>query len=182
MKSKKTDDRSSNFHLAYIFLVLFFVAGITFLALSMFLPKKQNSDDDALSTTVNTTEQTSSSTSTSASDPAADKTPKQNEDGSDAAPDSINASITMNKISGEKYMLRITIYELLDSGSCELYMENSNGSSVKRTAKIIATGADSSSCEGFDIAKSGIEGGTYDFTVKLTSGEKSNTLKGVIKI
>jgi hypothetical protein len=190
MKKRKHQKNTSSFRISYIFLILIFVSGLTFLALSMFLPQKKTSDNDSLNTVTNDTEQQFTEPGRGGSDEddneaeqaAQEKTPKQNESGSDTPTGSINASITKNEVVSGKYMLRVTIYELLNSGSCELYMENTNGSSIKRSANIVATGADSSSCEGFDISTSGIDGGTYNFTIKLTSGEKASSITGIIKI
>ena len=178
-KHKKNND--SNFHIVYIFLILIFVAGITFLTLSMFVPKKQS--ENTQNTTVNETEQKAKKEeSQNNNSETNNQTPKQNEDEPEADEKSLNASITMNEVSDGKYRLRVTVYELLESGNCSLHMESSRGDTVDRTAKIINAGASSSSCEGFDISTSGISSGSYNFSVKITSGERTKTLTGVIQI
>lgn len=185
MKKQKKDGGSS-FKSMYVFLIPVFVAGITFLCLSAFIPKKtDNNEDDKLSTAVNndspksSTESKNNETEESGENP--DKTPKQYED-ENKDTSSINASITKNEVVGGKYLLRVTIYEILNSGSCKLHMETSHGDSLDRSADIISVGADSSSCEGFDIPVEGISNGVYNFTVSLSSGDKTGSVKGTIRI
>ena len=182
---KKPKSRySSSFHIIYIFLILAFVAGITFITLSMFVPKKQKDSGSNLNTTTNETEKQNqtNNTQTENKEENNNQTPKQNEDESDADEKTLNASITMNEVNNGKYTLRVTIYELVSSGNCTLHMESARGDTLDRTARIIDAGANSSSCEGFDIATNGISSGSYNFTINLKAGEKSKTLTGIIQI
>ncbi len=179
-KQKKKQSEGPKF--GYIFLILVFVAGITFLGLSIFMPKKSNDDND-LSTAINETERKDNpDTEAQNNTDNPDKTPKKYEGDDESDETKINADISTNEISNGKYILRVTIYELLGEGTCKLHMETQNGDSVDRSAKIEAIGPDSSSCDGFDIATSGISSGTYNFSVTMTSGSKTGTVKGVIKI
>ncbi len=182
MKSKKNKQKKiGEFKFSYIFLMLVFAAGITFLALSLFVPKKAKSDDDTLSTVINETEKKNKTESDENGNENPDNTPKQFE-GEKEKTDTIDAEIAMNDVSDGKYTLQISIYELLGEGTCKLHMETKKGDTVDRTAKIITIGPDSSSCDGFEISTSGISSGAYDFTVTMTSGNKSGSVKGTIKI
>ena len=192
MKKRKKKNKSG-FKVSYIFLILVFASGITFLALSMFFPqKKTEKNDDSPNTIVTETDpeiiepgrggsDDDETDNNEAEQAAKEKTPKQNEDEPDTPTGSINASITRNEVINGKLVLGVEIYELLDGGSCDLYMENTNKSSITRSVKIVAD-ASSSHCEDFNISVGDIESGSYNFTVKLKSGEKTNTIKGTIKI
>lgn len=183
MKSKKKQQKSGELKFSYIFLVLVFVAGITFLTLSIFMPKKEKEDDNNPSTTINETENKDSSENVKAGEGEnPDKTPKQFEGDDETDKAKINASISINEVSGGKYTLQVMIYELLSEGTCKLHMETNNGDSVDRSAKIVTIGPESSSCDGFEIPTSGISSGTYDFSVTMTSGTKTGSVKGTIKI
>lgn len=180
---KSKNKKSEGFGFIYIFFILVFVAGITFLGLSLFLPKKSK-NDDGMSTAVNETIKNSNpeiDEKNNGENP--DKTPKQYEEGDDETDKTkINASITTNEINNGKYVLRVTMYELVNDGTCKLHMETSNGDTVDRSAKIEVIGPDSSSCDGFDIPTSGISPGNYNFTVTMTSDSKTGSVKGTIKI
>ena len=181
MKNRK-HKRESNFKIAYTFLILIFVAGITFLTLSVIVPSKEKGNDNAVNTVVNKTEtEKQSNTQSGNTEDPTDKTPKQYED-YEKDENNLNASITMNEVNNGKYTLRVTIYELLSSGTCELEMKTNSGDSLRRSANIINTGADSSSCEGFDVLTDGISSGTYNFVVSLKSGDKTGSVEGTIKI
>ena len=179
--SKKAKKQSGELNFGYIFLILIFVAGITFLGLSIFMPKKNKGNNNTLSTVVNETEKKDTPESKNeGEDP--EKTPKKYEDDDETDGSNINASITVNDVSDGKYTLQIMIYGLLSEGTCKLHMETANGDTVDRNAKIVTAGPDSSSCDGFNISTSGISSGTYNFTVSLTSGSKTGSVKGTIKI
>ena len=177
-KQKKT-----GFSFIHIFFISAFVAGLTFLCLSIFIPAKKTSIDDGQSTVINeTTSPTKESNEVVSPE---DKTPKQYEDDEKTRnnPNEINASITKNEIINGKYILRVTIYELLADGTCTLHLEN-NGNTLDRTVKIINAGADSSSCDGFDIKDINkfLDAGTYNLTIDFESNGKKGNVKGTIKI
>jgi len=182
-KQRRSNKKSGELKFSQIFLVLVFVAGITFLGLSVFMPKKETHEGETLSTVTNETEK-KKETETPKNDgnDNPDKTPKQYEGDDETDKKSINASITKNDVQNGKYYLRVTIYEKLGDGTCKLHMETKQGDTIDRTANVIESGADSSTCEGFDIPTSGISAGSYDFTVTITAGEKSGVVKGIIKV
>ena len=184
-KRKNKNNKNSSFGFIQIFLILVFVAGMTFLCLSLFTPSKVDHEDAPLNTVVNNTDQKKKETKIPEKKEEGEnpeKTPKQNEDTPTTDTKEINLSLTKNEVVGDKYMLRINIYEEVANGTCELEMKSTKGDYVKRSAKVIEAGADYASCEGFDILTSGIASGNYSFTVKVTIGDRTKSLTGNIKI
>ncbi|MCR4932881.1 MAG: hypothetical protein K6A29_01670 [Lachnospiraceae bacterium] len=187
MKNRRKNKKDFSF--AYILVLLAFVAGLTFLLLSIVMPPEKK-DEAPLNTAVNETELKKKEKEIfekkeekNEEDENPDKTPKQNEDEPEPSKNELNVSITKNEVINGKYQLRVTIYEeLREVGDCSLEMKSANGDYIKRTAKTINAGADSSSCEGFDISTEGIATGNYSFVLKITVGSRSNTLNGSIKI
>lgn len=163
----------------YIFVVLLFSIGITFLVLSLIIPPKKT-DDNTLTTTVN-----SSELETKIEQGGASQTPKQNEDEptSKTDPSKLDISLSKSEVIDGKYQVRVTIFEILtEAGTCELEMKSSNGDYVKRSTKTINAGPDSTSCDGFDIKTEGIASGLYDFTLTVTVGDRSGVVTGNVKI
>ncbi len=193
MSRKKTLKKESNLGLLYALFIIAFVGGITLLVLSVFAPKKRTSEPEmetASNTVVNRTEleqkqQQNTDEKTNISDDQVEntQTPSQYEKVEKTNPNELDISITKNEVANGNYQLRIVIYELLtQTGSCELEMKTSNGDYVKKTVNTINSGADSSSCEGFDVPTSGISSGTYNFTVNIKAGTKTGKVSGTIKI
>ncbi len=179
--------RESGINFIHIFLILIFVAAITFLCLSLFVPTKKKADEPGLNTTVNETEKQKAKEETQKEeekekeDP--NNTPAQYDGEKETSSTKINASLTKNEVINGTYMLRVTIYELLSDGTCKLHMESDNGDTIDRTAKIAIEGPDSSTCEeGFDIPTNGISSGKYNFSITFTSGTKTGSVSGVINI
>ena len=148
----------------YIFLVLLFSIGVTFLVLSIIIPPKN--DSEMLDTTVNTTE-----------------LEKKAEQESETSSDTLDISLSKNEVLDGKYQVRVTIFEVLtETGTCELTMKSENGDEVKRSTKTISAGPSTTSCDGFDIRTEGIASGTYSFTLTVTVGSRVGAVNGSIKI
>ena len=191
MKKHTRKKQQSGFTFIHAFLILAFVAGITFLSLSLLFPtQKKSTDNGPLDTIPTKTEKVSDGGSEDVGmggndEPVEnpDKTPKQNEDEQKTDSKKLDISITKNEVVNDKYLLRVNIYEALkESGTCTLEMKSSNGDYIQRTANVIEAGADYASCEGFDIPTVGIASGNYIFTIKVEIGKRSNSLTGSIKI
>ncbi len=178
-------NNGSGIKFIHIFLILIFVAGMTFLCLSLFAPSKKKDEPTSTSNTViNETEkkkEEEKKEENNGENP--DKTPTQYEGEKPNDSTTINASLTKNEVVEGTYMLRVTIYELISDGTCKLHMESANGDTIDRTTKIVTAGPDSSTCEdGFDIPTNGISSGKYDFSVTFTAGSKTGSVKGTINI
>ena len=163
------------------------------MTLSLFMPKKvKNEDNEPVDTVVDGTEREEKKTvekkttekekTEEETDTNPEKTPKQNEATPKKAANKIDADIAINDVSDGTYTLQISIYDLINTGSCKLHMESANGDMIDRTAKIVTIGPDSSSCDGFEIPTSDINPGKYNFTVIMTSGNKTGSVKGEIAI
>jgi hypothetical protein len=192
MKKRKSNKKSSK-KFIYIFFALVFATGVTFMTLSLFMPKKvKNEDNEPVDTVVDGTERKEEKTvekkitekekTKEETDTNPEKTPKQNEATPKKAANKIDADIAINDVSDGTYTLQISIYDLINTGSCKLHMESANGDMIDRTAKIVTIGPDSSSCDGFEIPTSEINPGKYNFTVTMTSGNKTGSVKGEIAI
>ncbi len=188
MKKRNVRKSDSGIKFIHIFLILVFVAGITFLCLSLFVPQKNKTEEPSLNTAVNETEKKNNENKKNEEKDNKEKenpnnTPAQYEGEKPTSDTKINASLTKNEVINGTYMLRIEIYELLSEGTCKLHMESDKGDSLDRTAKIATFGPDSSTCEeGFDIPTNGISSGKYNFTITLTSGSKTGSVSGTINI
>ena len=165
--------------LFYIFFILLFSIGVTFLVLSLIMPPKKKDDNTTtLTTTVNSTELSNKTDKGGES-----QTPKQNEDEPKIDPSKLDVSLSKNEVRDGKYQLRVTIFEILtETGTCELEMKSASGDYVKRSAKTINAGPSTTSCEGFDIRIDGIASGIYDFTLTVTVGDRTGVVTGNIKI
>lgn len=167
----------------HIFLILIFVAGMTFLCLSLFVPAKKKDNNSNLDTTINETEQKQDADKKEDEQEDPNNTPIQYEGEKENDPTKISASLTKNEVIDGVYKIRVTIYELINDGTCKLHMESSNGDSLDRTTKISIMGPDSSTCEeGFDIPTNGISSGKYDFSVTFVAGSKTGSVSGTINI
>lgn len=179
-KARTKRNQEDGFNPFILFITLVIVAGITILILSIVAPSKQSG------TNTNTSNNTSSSSSDNSDDAAASKTPSQYEKDDDFEPDptSINMSITKNEVVGDKYQVRVTIYEIItgDDGVCDLEMKSEEGNFIHRSANLINAGPDSTSCEGFDIKTNEITPGDYEVTITVESGERYGEIFGTIKI
>ena len=195
MNKPRVRKHETSFKVICILLGLAFVAGITFLCFSLFIPPKNREIEKPLNTIVTKPEAKNSESketpSKEAETPLEDpnKTPKQNEDDGKTVTNSneLNLSLTKNEVvtsqGRQVYQTRLTIYELLnETGECVLEMKSSNGDYLKRTAKTFNDGANSASCEGFDVLTEGISAGTYNFTIKVTVGKRTGNLSGIINI
>ncbi|MDR0955771.1 MAG: hypothetical protein LBM73_01435 [Candidatus Nomurabacteria bacterium] len=82
----------------------------------------------------------------------------------------LNVVINQANVSGGTLSIRVTIDQLLGSGTCTLTAGN-----YTATADVVAN-PQSSSCQGFDVPTSQISG--HSFTVKVVSGQKSGSASG----
>ena len=198
MARNKSNKEKKTINFGVIFLMLLFVAGLTFLILALMTPSKNN-NGEVLDTAVNETENKQEPQKDNIVVEGVDedgnpnydgglteKTPTQYEGTVDKT-GAISANISRNEVVGDKYILRVTINELLSDGTCTLEMSTKNGDSLKRTSNVIQSGADSSSCDnfgynGYEITTNGISSGSYSFTVTIKSGNRTGKVTGDINI
>lgn len=94
----------------------------------------------------------------------------------------LTGAITYSSVNGDNFSVRISIDQLLNSGSCNITM-TSGSATYSADAPIFMSGSNSSSCEGFDIPLSELSASkSWNIAIKLTSGDKTGTIKGEAKL
>ena len=87
--------------------------------------------------------------------------------------------VTYAGVNGNNLMIRVNIDQYLESGSCELSLMQ-NGVAYSDVANIVGSAA-TATCEGFNVPVSGL-GGDYEIVIKISSGDKTGTINGKVKI
>lgn len=93
---------------------------------------------------------------------------------------SLTGSISSKSIAGDYLIIRNTIAQFVDSGTCELTL-TSGDSTIKRSAEIIQNPS-SSSCAGFDIPLSELRPGRWSIEISISSESKAMTLRDEVNI
>lgn len=96
------------------------------------------------------------------------------------AQSSLTGSISTKSVAGDYLIIRNTINQFVDSGTCDLTLSSGN-TTVRRSAEIIQNPS-SSSCAGFDIPLSELRSGQWSIEIYVSSEGKSMTLKDAISI
>ncbi|MBQ3305955.1 hypothetical protein IJH02_00760 [Candidatus Saccharibacteria bacterium] len=90
--------------------------------------------------------------------------------------------ITYTGKTSENLSIRVSIDQILGSGTCNLTM-TSGSATYAAAAPIIQSGATTSSCEGFDVPLSELSAGkTWNINIKLTSEEKTGVISGEVSL
>ena len=92
----------------------------------------------------------------------------------------LTGAINSKSVSGDYLVIRNTINQFIDSGTCELTL-TSGDTAIRRSAEIIQNPS-SSSCAGFDIPLSELGSGQWSIEIYVSSENKSMTLKDAISI
>ena len=88
--------------------------------------------------------------------------------------------ITTARVSGENFIVRVSIDQYLSSGTCELKLEKSE-KNYEETVNIYSD-VSTSTCEGFDIPLSSLEKGVWNATINLSSEGKTGNIEGKVTI
>ena len=96
-----------------------------------------------------------------------------------AANPALTGTITSANKNGTKLQIRVSINQYLTSGTCALTL--SGPQTVTASANLISV-ASTSTCEGFDLDAANLPSGTYQITIKLTSGSQSGTISGEVTL
>ena len=94
--------------------------------------------------------------------------------------ENITGAITTSRVSGEKFILRLSIDQFLTTGTCSLKM--TSGDLVYSTSAPIIADASTSTCEGFDIPISALSSGRWVYVVDFTSETKTGSITGEITL
>lgn len=93
---------------------------------------------------------------------------------------SLSGTINYAEVVETNLVIRTTINQNISAGSCKLALSN-GVKTVTKNANIIQNPS-SSTCEGFDVPVSELGGGDWKISIAITSGDKSGTLTGTVKI
>lgn len=88
--------------------------------------------------------------------------------------------ITAKSVMGDSLIIRNTIDQLVGSGTCTLTL-TSGSKTVTKTAEIVQNPS-SSTCAGFDVPFAELGKGSWNIEIKVSSGDKSMTLKETVNI
>lgn len=111
-------------------------------------------------------------------------TPDTKQSGTDQpnASSSLTGVINYKSVVGENLSIRITIYQLVNNGSCNLVLaRNSDQKRVTKSAEIIQNPS-SATCKGFEIPISELGAGKWTISVIITSGEKTGEIKDEVTL
>lgn len=90
--------------------------------------------------------------------------------------------INYKSVVGDNLVIRVTIDQVLSSGSCALTLTDaSKTKSVTRTADI-SQNPSSSTCQGFDVPISELKSGEWSMIVKVNGNNKTGDITGKITI
>ena len=88
--------------------------------------------------------------------------------------------VTYAGVNGNNLIIRVNIDQYLNSGSCELNLVQ-DSVAYSDTANIVSS-ATTATCEGFNVPVSRLSGGEYGIVIKISSGDKSGTINGEVRI
>ena len=176
-------------HIIYVFILFILVAACSFLVLN-YLRKNTNSpaneapivpQQENNSVNLETSPQVDPAEETPAQAENPDKTPLKYSSPDPNVSETLTGAITFAGVNGEKAAIRVNIDQYLSGGTCTLSMSAPNGQTYTDTAEIV-TAASTSTCAGFDIATTNLSSGTWSFTIKLDTGDKSGTINGELNL
>jgi uncharacterized protein YpmS len=93
---------------------------------------------------------------------------------------SLTGVVNYKSVINDSLLLRTTINQILNSGTCDLTL--SNGQKTVTRSSSIVQNPSSSSCEGFDIPISELGSGTWSIEIKLTGEEKTGILTDSVSL
>lgn len=90
----------------------------------------------------------------------------------------LTGTVTFAGVAGDKVLIRVSIDQFLDSGSCVLTLGEYSDEAE------IAASASTSTCQGFDIPLSSLSdmSGKVNFIIDLSSGDKSGRINGSFEL
>ena len=180
-KTNRRNQRRRTHHPVVTVIVIFLLVGVLFFVSKMLADNTSDGTEDNKKNTteITKTEKTEKApTETQApKDEDDQKTPIQN-DGDDP---NTKDSLTMSEVTGEILHIRLNIDQYLSSGTCNLTLTSSYGTTFTDNANIVPSPS-TSTCEGFDIATSDLASGTWAINIDLESGGKTGTITGEVNL
>ncbi len=136
-------------------------------------PTTTNSQTDANSNDTDTNRKT---TTEDPDDSGPSKSPPQYEGPDPNTEASLTGFVSYSSVVDGSLLIRVTIDQALNSGTCELTLSRGNAS-ITKTSNIVANPS-SSTCNGFDVSTSELNSGTWTILIHITSGSKTGTISG----
>lgn len=134
--------------------------------------KKDSSSEDSKDENVKTDSEV---------DPAHEQKAIQYDGGSPNELDVLTGSISYASVSGNKLLIRVSIDQYLEEGTCELALVQGGETVYQETAEIMGD-ATTSTCKGFDVPMTSLVSGEVQFTVYFLSGDKVGEVSGGVEI
>ena len=110
-----------------------------------------------------------------------DKKPIQYDGGSPNEFEYLTGAVNYVKTNGGKLLIRVSIDQYLESGTCELALMQGGEMMYQETVDIIGD-ATTSTCKGFDVPVAGLASGELQFTVYFASGDRVGEVSGGVSI
>lgn len=123
----------------------------------------------------------SNKNSTEKNDDEDDKKVVQYEGNDPNLSEELSGSVTYAGVLDGKITIRVNIDQYLSGGSCVLNLTR-NGNVVYDESANVINSASTATCEGFDIPISNIGTGNYEIEIRISSGDKSGSIKGEVEI
>lgn len=193
MAKRKTQKRKKSFSpIKFLLVMAIFVVSVALII--------EFVDFKAIFSSFNKTESTSVSQTTDSQDtsPSSSDTSKPNDENHIEPPkeeekvpqyegenpnssNDITGTVSHASVSNNKLILRITIDQYLNSGTCALKMTHQDGTSYQSTVNV-AESASTSTCEGFDISTSALKSGKWSVVITVNSNGKSGKITTEVQI
>ncbi|MBR2831250.1 hypothetical protein IKE83_02730 [Candidatus Saccharibacteria bacterium] len=93
----------------------------------------------------------------------------------------LTGALTYVSVVDGMLRIRVNIDQFLAGGSCELVLRNGGGILYNEVTRIVDT-VSTSTCEGFDVATSGLPVGAAEIVIYLSSGEKVGEITGRVEL
>lgn len=187
MKIKTKNHSTKKYFIILLVLILIIIGAITFEIIKI-QPWKTNVTTNSESKKNNSStlpnknlSNTSSDNSTSITNSdAANHTPTQYEGTNPNNDTELSGFINYKNVTSNQLSIRITINQLLNTGTCDLTLTNGS-KSFAQTADIIENPS-SSTCKGFDIPLSRLSSGKWQININIKSNGKAGIITGEVSI
>ena len=93
----------------------------------------------------------------------------------------LTGTINYIGVNSGKLMIRVSIYQFLEEGKCELVITKDGGAIYQDVVNIV-NDATTSTCKGFDVPVAELTSGKLGIMVYLSSGERTGELSGEVEI
>ena len=162
-----------------LFLVLFVVAGaVAYFVWDGYFREDKKEDED--SEVVDEVEEVEEGGKGAVEEEMIEKEPVVQYEGSDPnEAEGLTGVITYAAVNGDNLMIRVNIDQYLDGGSCELNLVQGG---VKYSDSVSISSVATATCEGFNVPVSKLGSGNYQIIIRISSGDKTGTIKGEVNI